>query len=75
MLVAAAAVYRIPCIYATGYMAFDSFTSNWQGELFSQYKMTSVQMMIGVDMFSLLLTSVSLIEQGTIIENINFMIK
>lgn len=58
-----------------GYMAFDSFTSNWQGELFSQYKMTSVQMMTGVNLFSCLFTSISLIEQGTFFENLDFMFK
>ena len=75
MLEAAAAVYRNPRIYATGYMAFDSFTSNWQGELFSQYKMTSVQMMTGVNLFSCLFTSISLIEQGSFFENLDFMFK
>ncbi|XP_067938565.1 adenosine 3'-phospho 5'-phosphosulfate transporter 1-like [Watersipora subatra] len=58
-----------------GYMAFDSFTSNWQGELFSQYKMSSVQMMTGVNLFSCIFTFVSLIEQGTFIENIDFMLR
>lgn len=56
-----------------GYMSFDSFTSNWQGELFKQYKMSSIQMMAGVNMFSCLLTSVSLIEQGGFVECIAFM--
>ena len=60
-------------IMLVGYMAFDSFTSNWQGELFKQYKMSSIQMMAGVNMFSCLLTSVSLIEQGGFVECIAFM--
>jgi adenosine 3'-phospho 5'-phosphosulfate transporter B2 len=45
-------------------MLFDSFTSNWQGELFVQYRMSSIQMMAGVNLFSCLLTTVSLVEQG-----------
>lgn len=57
-----------------GYMSFDSFTSNWQGELFQQYKMSSIQMMAGVNLFSCLLTSVSLIEQGGFVECIAFML-
>ncbi|KAL8610954.1 hypothetical protein ACOMHN_042570 [Nucella lapillus] len=58
-----------------GYMMFDSFTSNWQGELFSQYKMSSIQMMAGVNLFSCLLTSVSLVEQGGFFESSSFMLR
>ena len=47
-----------------GYLAFDSFTSNWQDELFTRYRVTSLQMMAGVNFFSVLLTFVSLLEQG-----------
>jgi len=47
-----------------GYLAFDSFTSNWQGELFRVYHMSSVEMMAGINLFSVLLTTTSLIEQG-----------
>lgn len=59
----------------TGYMAFDSFTSNWQGELFSQYKMSSVQMMTGVNLFSCIFTSLSLLEQGSFFESFDFMLR
>ncbi|KAL7642499.1 UNVERIFIED_CONTAM: hypothetical protein RMT77_007060 [Armadillidium vulgare] len=62
-------------IILIGYMAFDSFTSNWQGELFTQYKMSSVQMMCGVNLFSCLFTSVSLLQQGTYFTSIEFMFK
>ncbi|XP_060555316.1 adenosine 3'-phospho 5'-phosphosulfate transporter 1-like isoform X2 [Ruditapes philippinarum] len=62
-------------IMLVGYMSFDSFTSNWQGELFKTYKMSSIQMMAGVNMFSCLLTSVALIEQGGFVECIAFMFK
>ena len=58
-----------------GYMLFDSFTSNWQGELFSQYKMSSIQMMAGVNLFSCLLTTVSLVEQGGFFESSAFMLR
>jgi len=37
--------------------------------------MTSVQMMTGVNLFSCLFTSISLIEQGTFFENLDFMFK
>ena len=29
-----------------GYIVFDSFTSNWQGELYSTYKMSSYQVIL-----------------------------
>jgi adenosine 3'-phospho 5'-phosphosulfate transporter B2 len=56
-----------------GYLTFDSFTSNWQGELFRQHHMTSMQMMAGVNLFSVVFTTVSLTEQGGFIESIAFM--
>jgi len=56
-----------------GYMAFDSFTSNWQGELFKEYSMSSIQMMAGVNLFSCLLTSVSLLQQGVFVSSLLFM--
>ena len=49
-----------------GYMIFDSFTSNWQSEVF-KYKMSSMEMMFGVNVFSCIFTSWSLISQGTLI--------
>ena len=55
------------------YLAFDAFTSNWQGELFTKYKMSSIQMMVGVNLFSVLFTGLSLIEQGGFLESVAFM--
>ncbi|KAK2190658.1 hypothetical protein NP493_72g04056 [Ridgeia piscesae] len=55
------------------YLAFDAFTSNWQGELFTKYKMSSIQMMVGVNLFSVLFTGLSLIEQGGFFESVAFM--
>ncbi|XP_039604400.1 adenosine 3'-phospho 5'-phosphosulfate transporter 1 isoform X2 [Polypterus senegalus] len=59
-------------IILTGYIAFDSFTSNWQDNLF-KYKMSSVQMMFGVNLFSCLFTVGSLLEQGAFFESVKFM--
>ncbi|KAG7163201.1 Adenosine 3'-phospho 5'-phosphosulfate transporter 1-like [Homarus americanus] len=56
------------------YMSFDAFTSNWQGELFSQHKMSSVQMMCGVNLFSCLFTTTSLMQQGGFSTSFNFML-
>lgn len=54
------------------YMTFDSFTSNWQGDLFRVYSMSSMQMMCGVNFFSTLLTAASLFLQGGFMDSINF---
>ncbi|XP_054758633.2 adenosine 3'-phospho 5'-phosphosulfate transporter 1-like isoform X1 [Lytechinus pictus] len=62
-------------IILVGYMAFDSFTSNWQADLYKTYSMSSIQMMFGVNLFSCLFTSWSLIEQGGFFEGIGFMLK
>jgi solute carrier family 35 (adenosine 3'-phospho 5'-phosphosulfate transporter), member B2 len=45
------------------YMIFDSFTSNWQSEIFKTYKISSVTMMCGVNLFSSLFTISSLLVQ------------
>ncbi|CAG0885626.1 unnamed protein product [Darwinula stevensoni] len=61
------------CIILVGYLVFDSFTSNWQGELFTRYRMSSLQMMCGVNIFSTTLTLVSLLQQGSFFESLRFM--
>lgn len=57
-----------------GYIMFDSFTSNWQDNLF-KYKMSSVQMMFGVNLFSCLFTVGSLLEQGAFFDSVGFMLR
>uniref|UniRef100_A0A3P9HRJ6 Adenosine 3'-phospho 5'-phosphosulfate transporter 1 n=1 Tax=Oryzias latipes TaxID=8090 RepID=A0A3P9HRJ6_ORYLA len=61
-------------IILVGYIVFDSFTSNWQDNLF-KYKMSSVQMMFGVNMFSCLFTVGSLLEQGAFFDSLAFMMR
>lgn len=53
-----------------GYIVFDSFTSNWQGELYSTYKMSSYQCMLGTNIFSSLFTGVSLLIEGALFSNL-----
>ncbi|XP_002741355.1 adenosine 3'-phospho 5'-phosphosulfate transporter 1-like [Saccoglossus kowalevskii] len=60
-------------IILVGYMTFDSFTSNWQSEIFKRYKVSSIQMMFGVNLFSVIFTSGSLLEQGGFFEALWFM--
>ncbi|XP_058470270.1 adenosine 3'-phospho 5'-phosphosulfate transporter 1 [Solea solea] len=59
-------------IILVGYIVFDSFTSNWQDNLYKA-KMSSVQMMFGVNLFSCLFTVGSLLEQGAFFESVSFM--
>lgn len=60
-------------IMLLGYMAFDSFTSNWQSELFTTYKMSTLQMMFGANLFSCLFTVCSMIEGGNFFTAVEFM--
>ncbi|XP_031636120.1 adenosine 3'-phospho 5'-phosphosulfate transporter 1 [Contarinia nasturtii] len=56
----------------TMYLVFDSFTSNWQSDLFKTYGMTSIQMMCSVNLFSALFTGCSLAIQGGFMESFLF---
>ncbi|KAF7269703.1 hypothetical protein GWI33_017224 [Rhynchophorus ferrugineus] len=60
-------------ILLCSYIAFDSFTSNWQGKLFNTYEMKPVQMMCFVNFFSCIFTLVSLIQHGGLLESLQFM--
>ena len=60
-------------IILLGYTAFDSFTSNWQSELFSLYKMSTIQMRFA-NLFSCLFTGWSTIEGGNFLSAVGFMI-
>lgn len=61
-------------IILLGYMVFDSFTSNWQSKLFNTYKMSSMQMMFGANLFSCLFTFWSMIESGSFLTALGFML-
>lgn len=54
------------------YMVSDSFTSNWQSEIFKSYGISSIQMMAGVNLFSSLFTAASLFVQNGFSEGIEF---
>ena len=60
-------------ILLVGYLVTDAFTSNWQGKLFTSYKMHSVQMMAGVNLFSCMFTLTSLLQQGAFYSSLVFM--
>uniref|UniRef100_A0A914Z275 Adenosine 3'-phospho 5'-phosphosulfate transporter 1 n=1 Tax=Panagrolaimus superbus TaxID=310955 RepID=A0A914Z275_9BILA len=60
-------------ILMIGYLAFDSFTPNWQKKLLDcKPAVSKTQMMFGVNSFSALLCLVSLLEQRTLFSSINF---
>lgn len=56
-----------------GYMMFDSFSSNWSAEVFSTYRVSSVQMMFGVNTFSCILTVSSLLFRGVFFSCLRFL--
>lgn len=56
------------------YLAFDSFTSNWEEEIYQQYRISSWQMMAGVNFCSLSLTLTSLSVQGGLIPAVNLVL-
>ena len=60
-------------ILLIGYLGTDAFTSNWQGKLYESYKMHSVQMMAGVNLFSCIFTLNSLLQQGAFYSSLVFM--
>lgn len=62
-------------VILAGYVAFDSFTSNWQSELFRRHHMSPTQMMCGVNLFSCLLTTASLLQQGSFITSFQFALR
>eukprot|EP00904_Undaria_pinnatifida_P010700 jgi/Undpi1/6760/HiC_scaffold_21.g09239.m1 len=46
------------------YLVCDSFTSQWQDRIFKKHKIDQFQMMFGVNLFSILFTTMSLIYSG-----------
>ena len=62
-------------VILVGYMSFDSFTSNWQSKIFTQYHMSSFQMMLGVNLFSSTFTFASMLFRGTFFSNVVFLFK
>ena len=59
-------------IYLFGYIAFDSFTSQWQGKLFSKFKVSSYHMMASINLFSSFFTLMSLCLSGELMYSVDF---
>lgn len=60
-------------ILLCAYIAFDSFTSNWQQKLFKVYEVQPIQMMCFVNFFSCIFTFCSLLQHGGLLESFKFM--
>ena len=61
-------------VILVGYIAFDSFTSNFESKVFKDYKVSSVQMMLGVNLFSGVLTVCSLLFRGVFFSALQFLL-
>jgi adenosine 3'-phospho 5'-phosphosulfate transporter B2 len=46
------------------YLMCDSFTSQWQSKVYKQYGIDQFQMMLGVNIWSMLMTGASLVQSG-----------
>ncbi|XP_025407925.1 adenosine 3'-phospho 5'-phosphosulfate transporter 1 [Sipha flava] len=62
-------------ILLVGYLASDSFTSTWQGQLFRHYQVTPMQMVFSNSLLSSLLTTVSLYQVGSFSKTLAFIKK
>lgn len=61
-------------VMLVGYMAFDSFTSNYQSGLFGEWKMSKFQMMMGINMFSCFFSLWALITRGKLLPSLAFLV-
>lgn len=46
------------------YLLCDSFTSQWQSKVYKQYGIDQYQMMLGVNVWSMLMTGITLLQSG-----------
>ncbi|KAA3677505.1 solute carrier family 35 (adenosine 3'-phospho 5'-phosphosulfate transporter), member B2 [Paragonimus westermani] len=54
------------------YMLLDSFTSNWQDRMFQMYSLSPLQVMAGVNFWSVLLTLIPLVQQDSLLSSLRF---
>ena len=54
------------------YLTCDSFTSQWQSKVFKQHGVDQYQMMLGVNIWSMLMTGATLIHSGEGISSLAF---
>ena len=56
-----------------GYLISDSFTSTWQDNLLTEYKMSSIALMFTTNLYSCAYTLVSLVSQGQLLDTFAFL--
>ena len=56
------------------YLLCDSFTSQWQSKVYKQYSVDQFQMMLGVNIWSLLLTGFTLWRSGDLVSSFAFVL-
>jgi adenosine 3'-phospho 5'-phosphosulfate transporter B2 len=61
-------------ILLISYLALDSFTSNWQAHLFQEHKLSTFQVMLGINIFSTFFSIVSLIQNGELFPGMEFLL-
>lgn len=54
------------------YLFCDSFTSQWQSRVFKQYSLDQFQMMLGVNIWSLIMTGATLLQSGEGLESLAY---
>ena len=60
-------------ILMLGYLGCDSFTSQWQDQLFKEYGLSTYQMMFGINSFSAIVTLASLLQSGELWTSLDFL--
>lgn len=56
------------------YLSCDSFTSQWQSKVYKQYSIDQYQMMLGVNVWSMIMTGITLIQSGEGLESLQFVL-
>lgn len=54
------------------YLTCDSFTSQWQDSIFRDHRIDQYQMMVGINVFSILFTTLALLKSGELFSSIEF---
>lgn len=67
---------RVDTYYGAGllalYLCCDSFTSQWQSKVFKQYGVDQYQMMLGVNIWSIVMTGFTLLQSGEMFSALAF---
>lgn len=54
------------------YLMADSFTSQWQSKVYKQHSVDQYQMMLGVNVWSIILTGITLLHSGELVSSVIF---